>query len=605
MTPPSLIYQLICNQNKEILDFPAILSPGKETISYRSLSRHIQAIARQLTRMGLHAGDRFAVVLPNGPEMATAFLAISAVCTCAPFNPSLMYDDFKFSLEDLHIKALVIAKGMVNDSRKAAIDKNIPVIDLEPDPFTAGKFTLIHNLPVDETINEPVLADINDIALVLQTSGTTSRPKIVPLTHRNIFYSVQNIIDSYELTPGDCCLNMMPLFHIHGLIGAVAASLVSGSSVICAPGFSPQHILDWFSNFTPTWYTAVPTIHQAVLDQAIHQPEISTNAKLRFLRSCSSPLAPQLAKELEKMFTAPVLEAYGMTEATHQIASNPLPPATRKFGSVGKATGTSRISIRNAEGDPISVNTLGEICIQGENVTIGYENNPKANAESLRNGWLSTGDQGYQDEDGYLYIQGRLKELINRAGEKISPREIDEVLQQHPAVKQAVAFAVPHPSLGEDIAVAIVLKPGLHATRMEIHQFAIDKLADFKVPRAIVFVSEIPKGPTGKVQRIGLEEKLREELEDAAAQEKSGIYIPRSVLEEKILSIWQQVLKKRPIGMQDDFLSLGVDSIKIAQILMLVQKEFNMNISLKEFYFLPTIELMADSVKKMLDHVTE
>ncbi len=605
MNPPSLIYKLICDQDKKIPDSPAILSPGKATLTYHSLSVHLQAIALQLTRMGFRAGDRLAVVLPNGPEMATAFLAISAVCTCAPLNPSLMYDDFKFSFDDLHIKALVIAKELVHDSRRAAIDQNIPVIDLEPDLLTAGGFTLIHNLPVDETVKQPVFADINDVALVLQTSGTTSRPKIVPLTHRNIFYSVQNIIDSYELTPVDRCLNMMPLFHIHGLIGAVAASLVSGSSVICAPGFSPQNILDWFSSLAPTWYTAVPTIHQAVLDQAIRQPEISNNAKFRFLRSCSSPLAPQLAKELEIMFTAPVLEAYGMTEATHQIASNPLPPALRKFGSVGKATGTSRISIRNAEGNPISVNTLGEICIQGENVTTGYENNPKANAESLCNGWLSTGDQGYLDEEGYLFIQGRLKELINRAGEKISPREIDEVLQQHPAVQQAVAFAVPHPSLGEDIAVAIVLRTGMDATRREIHQFAIDKLAEFKVPRVIVFVSEIPKGATGKVQRIGLDERLKRELEDAAVQEKSGIYIPRSAYEEKILSIWQQVLEKRPIGIQDDFLSLGVDSIKIAQILLLVQKEFNVTISLKEFYFLPTIELMAEYIEKMLDHDTE
>ncbi len=600
MTSPLLIYQLICNHNRNILDFPAILSPEKEAISYRSLISDIQVIALQLTRMGFRPGDRLAVVLPNGPEMATAFLAISAVCTCAPLNPSLKYDDYKFSYEDLHIKALVIAKRMVNDSRRAAIDQNIPVIDLEPDPLTAGRFTLTHNTSVDESINEPVFAAIDDIALVLQTSGTTSRPKIVPLTHRNIYYSVHNIIDSYKLTPDDRCLNMMPLFHIHGLIGAVAASLVAGSSVICAPGFSPQHILDWFSSLAPTWYTAVPTILQAVLDQVIRQPEIALNAKLRFIRSCSSPLAPQLAKDLEKMFSTPVLEAYGMTEATHQIASNPLPPGMRKFGSVGKATGTSRISIRDGDGKPVLVNTLGEICIQGENVTSGYENNSKANADSMRNGWLSTGDQGHLDDDGYLFIQGRLKELINRAGEKISPREIEEILQQHPAVKQAVAFAVPHPSLGEDIAVAIVLKPGKDATRREIQSFAINKLADFKVPRSIVFVTEIPKGATGKVQRIGLDLKLKKELENAAAQEKSGIYIPRSEIEEKIQSIWSQVLDKRPIGLQDDFLSLGVDSIKIAQILMLVQKEFDVNISLKEFYFLPTIELMAENVKNCL-----
>jgi acyl-CoA synthetase (AMP-forming)/AMP-acid ligase II/acyl carrier protein len=601
MTLPSLIYQMIFDRGSDVIDSPAILDPGKGPLSYTALCKHIQVIALQLTRMGFRNGDRVAVVLPNGPEMATAFLAISAVCTCAPLNPSLLYEDFKFCLEDFHIKALLIAKEMVNGSRQAALDLGIPVVDLEPDPHTAGIFTLSHRLPIDETINEPAFSDIDVVALVLHTSGTTSRPKIVPLTHRNIFHSVWNIIDSYALTPSDRCLNMMPLFHIHGLIGAVASSLVAGGSVICTSGFSSQQVLDWFSSFAPTWYTAVPTIHQAVLDQVIHHPEIAKNTKLRFLRSCSSPLSPQLAVELEKYFNSPVLEAYGMTEAAHQIASNPLPPNIRKFGSVGKATGTSQISIHDTDGNPIPVNKVGEICIKGENVTAGYENNPKANAESLHEGWLSTGDQGYLDDDGYLYIQGRLKELINRAGEKISPREIDEVLQQHPAVKQAIAFSVPHPALGEDVAAAIVLKPGKVATRREIHQFVFDKLADFKIPRLIVFVPEIPRGATGKIQRIGLNEKLKKELEDAAVHEKSGITVPRSLIEEKILSIWQQVLEQQTIGIQDDFLSLGVDSIRIAQILMLVQKEFNVNISLKEFYFLPTIELMAEHIQQLID----
>lgn len=600
MTLSQSLFHLIYHREINFKTYPAILSPGKQAMTFGELNAQLRETALQLSQMGFRPGDRLAVVLPNGPEMATAFLAVSAVSTCAPLNPSLLAEDFKFCLADFRIKALIVGTGMGTESRLAADDLGIPVIELVPDQQVSGKFSLNHELDIDTVLTEPVYSGVDDIALVLHTSGTTSRPKIVPLTHRNIVHSVQNIIDSYDLTPADCCLNMMPLFHIHGLVGALAASLVAGGSVVCAPGFSPDNVLDWFDQFAPTWYTAVPTLHQAILEEALHHPGIGYTRKLRFIRSCSSPLSSQLATDLENHFNVPVLEAYGMTEAAHQIASNPLPPMPRKLGSVGKATGTSMITIRGSDGQLVAEGELGEICIQGENVTAGYENNPFVNAESIQDGWLSTGDLGYIDEEGYLFIQGRLKEFINRAGEKISPREIDEVLLQHPGVKQAVAFAVPHPSLGEDIAAVVVLKPGSSPSRRELHQFSAQRLPEHKIPRLIVFVPEIPKGPTGKLQRIGLSEKLRQELEDASSQERSGVVKPRTPEEAKILAIWQQVLEHEDVGIQDDFLSLGIDSIKIAQILMLIQKEFNVNVSLREFYFLPTIELMAENIRKLL-----
>jgi acyl-CoA synthetase (AMP-forming)/AMP-acid ligase II/acyl carrier protein len=599
MISSGLIYQIILEESNNRSEAPAILSPGKETTSYRKLSRHLQSTALQLNQWGIRPADRLAVVLPNGPEMATAFLAISAVCTCAPLNPNYSLEDFKFSLEDLHIKALVTTIELDHPSRKAASDLGIPVFDLEPDMKFAGIFKLNCNIPVNEIIHEPILMEMDDVALVLHTSGTTSHPKIVPLSHRNIFHAVNNIARSNALTPNDRCLNMMPLFHVHGLVGAVAASLVSGASVICTPGFSSQHVFGWLTEFKPTWYTAVPTIHQALLDEAVRQPEVIKKVKLRFIRSCSSPLTPQLAQELETTFSIPVMEAYGMTEATHQIASNPLPPRARKFGSVGMATGTTRVSILNERGDILPAKSVGEICIQGENVIKSYENNPKANQDSFTAGWLRTGDRGYKDEDGYIFIQGRFKELINRAGEKISPREIDEALLQHPAVKQAVAFGVPHPSLGEDVAAAIVLKPGMNVTLQELRRFAANKLVDFKVPRLIVFIADIPKGTTGKIQRIGLGEKLQTELEIAKRQETSDISKPRTPEEEKLLLIWKQVFDSTPIGIRDDFFALGGDSIKAAQILMLVEKDFKVHLSLKEIFNLSTIELMAKFVQDM------
>jgi acyl-CoA synthetase (AMP-forming)/AMP-acid ligase II/acyl carrier protein len=603
---PRLLYHQIHIVSKDSPLAPAILSPGKKSLSYRDLFQHLYSTALHLTRLGIKQGDRLALVLPNGPEMATAFLAISSVCTCAPLNPAYLVDEFKFGMEDLHVKALVTFPGEGHPARQAALSLEIPIIDLKPDPESAGIFRFASNLLVDETISEPTLAGMDDVALVLHTSGTTSRPKIVPLTHRNIFHSADNIAGTYALASTDRCLNMMPLFHIHGLIGAVAASLFAGASVVCAPGFIPGSVLAWLSDLGPTWYTAVPTIHQVILEKVRRLPESGKRVHLRFIRSCSSPLAPQVAQDLESVFNAPVVEAYGMTEAAHQIASNPLPPQPHKFGSVGLATGTTRVSILGGQGSVLPPNTPGEILIRGENVMSGYENNPGANETGFIDGWLRTGDLGSLDEDNYLFIQGRIKEIINRGGEKIAPREIDEVLLLHPAVKQAVVFGMPHPSLGEDVAAAVVLREGQTVSMQELRRFASTRLAAFKVPGLIVIVQEIPKGATGKIQRIGLAEKLKAELEMVRTLETSAGSEPRTQVEAQILSIWQQVLQKQSIGIQDDFLALGGDSIMAASILMLVNESFKVDLIFSDLFYAPTISSLADLVqekqKKQHDH---
>jgi oxalate---CoA ligase len=601
MNPPILLHQMIASQENQRPRALAILAPGKAGLSYRELSRHLAAAALQLTRLGIRAGDRLAVVMPNGSEMASAFLAISSVCTCAPLNPAYRLDEFKASLEDLRIKALVTCFGSAAPACQAAGSLGIPVISLEADAERAGIFRLTSELPEDKRISEAVLAGIDDVALVLQTSGTTSRPKTVPITHRNIFHSANNIAEAYALSPADRCLNMMPLFHIHGLLAALAASLRSGGSVVCAPGFLPDQVLAWLTDLGATWYTAVPTMHQSILEQVRQHPEIARQAKLRFIRSCSSALAPQVAQELETAFGVAVLEAYGMTEATHQIASNPLPPRPHKFGSVGRATGTTRVAILDEHGKGLPANTVGEICIRGDNVMGGYENNPAANAANFTDGWLRTGDRGSLDEEGYLFIQGRLKELINRGGEKISPREIDEVLLRHPAVKQAVAFAVPHPSLGEDVGAAIVLRDAQAASAQELRQFAAASLADFKVPRQIVFVKEIPKGPTGKIQRIGLAEKLTAELEQAQAQMAGRTGGPRNPLEAELLPIWQRVLDNPQIGIEDDFLALGGESIQAARILQQVNERFGTDLQIGDLFTASSVARMAELIENKKD----
>ncbi|HCP00363.1 MAG TPA: AMP-dependent synthetase, partial [Rhodospirillaceae bacterium] len=353
----------------------------------------------------------------------------------------------------------------------------------------------------------PGLAEENDIALVLHTSGTTSRPKIVPLSHANICASAKHISATLALTPADRCVNIMPLFHIHGLIAAVLSSLATGGSVYCAPGFDALRVFRWFEDAEPSWYTAVPTMHQTIVARAARNADIVAALDLRFIRSSSSSLPPQVMAAVEETFGCPVIESYGMTEAAHQMASNPLPPAARKPGSVGIAAGPE-IAIMDDDNNILTAGETGEIVIRGPNVTVGYESNDKANAEAFSDGWFRTGDQGQFDEEGYLSLTGRLKEIINRGGEKISPREVDEILLDHPDIDQAVTFAYPHDKLGEEVGVAIVLTEGAEANEVSVRNFAAEHLADFKVPRKVIFLEEIPKGATGKLQRIGLHEKL-------------------------------------------------------------------------------------------------
>jgi acyl-CoA synthetase (AMP-forming)/AMP-acid ligase II len=386
----------------------------------------------------------------------------------------------------------------------------IPVIRLHVGAtMAAGEFDIVASEGA-QAYGAPAsagLAQADDVGLVLHTSGTTSTPKLVPLSQRNLVASAVNIGRALALVPGDRSMNIMPLFHIHGLIAVVLSSLASGASIYCTPGFNALKVFRWLADCKPTWYSAVPTMHQAILGRAKKNADIISNMNLRFARSSSSSLPPQVMAELEITFGCPVIEAYGMTEATHQMASNPLPPAARKPGTVGVASGPE-VAIMDEEGEFLKGGETGEIVIKGDNVTAGYENNPKANAENFFNGWFRTGDQGILDNEGYLSITGRLKEIINRGGEKISPREVDEVLMDHPAVQQVVTFAVPHDKLGEDVAAVVVLRDGEQAKENDIRDFTKEHLADFKVPRKIIFLDEIPKGATGKLQRIGLAEKL-------------------------------------------------------------------------------------------------
>jgi len=504
MTVPTTIAALLANGSP---DAPAIGAPGQATLTFQVLRGLAERTGAALNAAGVGRGDRVAIVLANGPEAAASFLAVGCYAVTAPLNPSYKAEEFAFYLSDLKARALIVQQGAETPARSVAAELGIPVIELVPDPAGAGAFVLLPPAGLTGTPALPGPAQPEDVALVLHTSGTTARPKIVPLTQANLAASARHIGRTLQLGPCDICLNIMPLFHIHGLIAAVLSSVAAGGSVVCTPGLSGFRFFTWLREIRPTWYSAVPTMHQSLLDVAPRFKDVIAAGRLRFIRSSSASLPPAVMEALETTFGVPVIEAYGMTEATHQMASNPLPPEPRFAGSVGIAAGPD-IGIMDADGTLLPAGAVGEVVIRGPNVTPGYENNPTANASAFHDGWFRTGDEGVLDPQGYLRLTGRLKEIINRAGEKIAPIEVDNILMKHPSVRQVVTFAMPSRTFGEDVAAAVVLHEGVEGDVEALRTFVGTRLAPFKVPRKIVFLPEIPKGATGKLQRIGLAERL-------------------------------------------------------------------------------------------------
>ncbi len=488
----------------------AIGAPGRSSLTRRDLKDLVEGTGSWLAAHGFCRSDRIALVLDNGPEMASAFVAIASFATVAPLNPAFRQEEFRFYLDDLGAGLLVVGRNRHQDAVAAARERGIAVAELEPcENGPGGSFSLAMTRENRRATALPIRSALpDDVALILHTSGTTSRPKIVPLTHANLCASARNIAHALQLTAKDRCLNIMPLFHIHGLVAAVLASLACGASVHCTTGFNALRFFAWLDAVKPTWITAVPTMHQALLARAERNRHIIESVPLRLIRSSSASLPPSVMRELENVFACPVIESYGMTEAAHQMTANPLPPGKRHPGSVGMAAGPEVAIMSEDSAQFLGTGTTGEIVIRGANVTRGYENNPDANATAFVNGWFRTGDQGRIDTDGYLWVTGRLKEIINRGGEKVNPREIDELFLEHEAVEQAVAFAVPHETLGEDVAVAVILKSGVTTSEEALKSHARERVAAFKVPRKLLIVDEIPKGATGKLQRFGLAQKL-------------------------------------------------------------------------------------------------
>lgn len=579
---------------------PALLEVSGRGLTWGELRGHLGGVAAALAARGVRPGDPVAVIMPNGPDLAAAFLACALGGAAAPLNPAYREDELDFYLGDLEPKALLVATGLETPVRRVAQARGVAVIEVAPGSEPGG-FTL-DGAPVPPAALPEVSPDA--VALFLHTSGTTARPKGVPLTQRNLATSATAIARTLGLGPDDRALAVMPLFHIHGLVATVLAPLAAGGALVATPGFEATRALGWLASTGATWTSAVPTMLQALAARA-EGPDLAAvraAGRLRLVRSSSSSLAPATFAALEAALGVPVVESYGMTEAAHQMASNALPPGERRPGAVGRALpehGGPEVAVRDEDGQLHVRAGRGEVVVRGASIFAGYHRNPEATrAAFVEGGWFRTGDEGVLDEHGVLTLTGRLKELINRGGEKIAPREVDEALLAHPAVQQAVAFAVPEPELGEEVHAAVVLRAGHAATEDALRQHVADRLAYFKVPRRVHLVAAIPLGPTGKLQRIGLAARLGVAARPAPQDDLGPP--PATPVEEVVALAWREVLGEDAQGTAVRFTRAGGDSFGVLRWVARVRELLAVELPLLPVLDEPTIARVAALAERAL-----
>lgn len=582
------LHDLLSHYGRNAPDRRAILAPGRLPMTYGALWLQTRDVVRGLRSLGVGRTDRVAVVLPDGPEAAVAMVAVAAGAVCVPLNPGFTDDEYQRYFGELHLAALLTHAYSNSASRRAAHTLGIPVIEVVTRPHDgAGAFNIVGQAPQRAADEE--FASGADDAFMLLTSGSTSRPKTVPLTHASVCLSACNVGTALELGSRDRLLSVLPLFHGHGLISGLLAALAAGSSVVCTPGFDARAFFGWLTEFRPTWYTAVPAIHQAILREADPHNEVARRSSLRLVRSASTSLAHDVLGGLEALFGVPVIDTYGMTEAATQIAANPL--QRRKPGSVGRAAGPE-IAILDGRGRRLPAGKRGEIALRGPTITRGYDNDAAATMVAFRDNWFRTGDLGYLDAEGYLFIVGRIKEIIHKGGQKVAPAEVEGALLSHPDVIDAAVFPVPHGRLGADVAAAVVLRQDAKVSAQRLRDFARERLAGFKVPGLIRIVPEIPKGGGGKIKRGELAAAFSKT--PPAADKRGGEMVsPRSELERQLAGIWADILDIDQIGVDQDVFALGVDSLAMTHMILRLEERFGVDFSFEDIFNAPTVAALA------------
>ena len=532
---------------------PAIVGPRFAPLSYRELNHQIEAIGMGLRQAGFDRNARIAIALPDGPQAALAIVAVACAAAAVPLDPKLTIPELETRLTLLRPNAIVLLQGSDSAARTVAERQGLVIIEA----FAADESKLDLQIIVSHVGPAAPHDDPGPHALatILQSSGTTAEPKLIPLSHHNWLVIVERMAEFFQLTPEDRCLAVIPVHYGHGFQHTTLTPLLTGGSAAFPINASILDLSEWFEDLRPTWYTGGPTLHLAILEKAISQPDAITRHALRFIVSGGSQLPTYVHQRLEEKFGVPVLEHYGCTEAG-LVSTNRAPPGQCKPGTCGIPWPDSLIIV-GPDGRPLSPIEQGEIWLRGPNVTSGYLDAPELNRVSFVNGWFRTGDIGSLDEDGFLALHGRHKELINRGGEKISPVEVERALVRHPDVAEAAAYAVPHSSLGEDVAAAVILHPAATVTPIELRDFLSLHLAWFKIPRRIVIVDQLPKSITGKVQRQRL---------------KSCYTATDDSLHAELLQLWNKFLKDDTLTIDDDFFEKGGNSLLAMELILEIER---------------------------------
>jgi oxalate---CoA ligase len=487
-------------------------SDGRIVVSYGQLDALVRSAMAQLSGLGLSRGATIALVSDNSVEFVVGlFAVVSSGARVAALNPALTSSEMSRRLSELSAYAVLAPEHLASKLQSAdaigSAARWIMSIENSGGVYEVRIAKRNGRSPASGLGAEAnALINGDDVALLMFTAGTTSAPKLVPLTHRNIAASVHSISSGYDLSLKDATLIVMPLFHGHGLVAGLLATLASGGSAYLPStgGFSAHLFWPDVVRLGVTWYTAVPTIHRILLNRASREYPGSSSVALRFIRSCSAPLEEELATAMIATFRVPLISAYGMTEASHQVSSNPLPVhGSNKPSSVGLPTGVE-VRIVTEDGKDAATGSIGEIWVRGATVTNGYLNNPQANSTSFVDGWFRTGDLGSRDADGYLFVRGRIKEIINRGGEKISPGDIDAALLSNPKVLEAASFGESDAFYGETVQAAVILRPGMQATEGELRDYSRTKLSAFEVPERIYIVADFPRTAKGSTDRSAL-----------------------------------------------------------------------------------------------------
>jgi acyl-CoA synthetase (AMP-forming)/AMP-acid ligase II/thioesterase domain-containing protein/acyl carrier protein len=577
-------------------DAPALLAEGRAPLTYVELARLMDRVQERLNAAGFGRSDRIATIGPSDTATAALIIGIMDGATAVPMNPDLSLGEFVLYLRDLKVQAVAVDAGIDTAARAAARKIGLPVLEVECVAGDIAGMIDIRSGPVAGPSARPGPAQPDDLALVLTTSGTTSYSKVVPVTHRQLVAKIARHAKAQKMTAADRCLSLMPLFHGHGLYTSLGSTLFSGGSVIALPEFSVEAFFRLIATLAPTWYTGSYTFHHAICAAAPDHADAIAASRLRFVKTGSGHLDPRIVEALETLFRAPVISTYASTETSY-ICGTPLPPAVRKPGTVGVPV-DGRIAIIGPDDRLLPAGERGEVVVESTGIFDGYENDDDANEKCFVNGWFRTGDEGIIDRDGYVMLTGRIKDIINRGGEKITPSEVDGALKAHPDVADAVTFPVPHATLGQEVAAAVVPAPGAEFTDETLARFLRGRLAPFKVPRRFVIVDEIPKGATGKVQRRNLAEAFGLVTDSSRAQPVAIDNRPATALEAKLQRLWAEVLGIERVGLNEDFFMLGGDSLQAVELFLRVEKELGRRLPRSVLFEAGTAARMAQRIEE-------